>query len=228
MGPVKRRGWRAGLWLAALLLLGGSSVEAAHYAVMNTGARVRIARHETDGPVTRLFLVGGGVAEVPTTSIQGFEADEYVPPAPAPPLPAANVPMETGELGRIVESSSERHGLDPDLIHSVIRAESAGNPLAISPKGAGGLMQLMPGTARDLNVADVFDPAQNVDGGARYLRHLLALYNNDLTLALAAYNAGPEKVAAYRGIPPYRETRNYVSRVIREFNQKKTSATASR
>ncbi len=211
--------------LAALLLLPGAA-GAASYAVMNTGTRLAIARHETSGPVTRLYLAGGGVVEIASDTVRGFEADEYVPPPLAEPVPAAASVFDSGDLGQIVRRTSERHGLDPDLIYSVIRAESGGNPRAVSPKGAGGLMQLMPATARELNVSDVFDPAQNVDGGARYLRQLLALYKNDLALALAAYNAGPERVAAYRGVPPYRETRNYVSRVIsdltrRDFNRKK-------
>ncbi len=212
---------RAGWWLAGLLLLGSGTLEAARYAVMSAGTRVRIDRCETAGSMSRLYLVGGGFVEVPAESIRGFESDEYTPPPPA--APRAGAAVQAGELNSIVETSGERHGLDPDLIHSVIRAESGGNPQAVSPKGAGGLMQLMPATARDLNVADVFDPAQNIDAGTRYLRQLLATYNNDLILALAAYNAGPEKVAAYRGVPPYPETRNYVSRVIRDFNRKKTA-----
>lgn len=211
-----RSAWRC---LALLLLLGSATLQAAEYAVMHTGFRVRIERHESAGAVTRLFLPGGGVVEVNTADIQRFETDEYTRPVPQ----TAGDSAAAGNLQQVVRASGERHGLDPDLIESVIRAESAGNPRAVSPKGAAGLMQLMPGTAHELNVSNVFDPTQNVEAGTRYLRQLLDLYGSDLALALAAYNAGPEKVAAHKGIPPYRETRNYVSRVIRSFNQKKIS-----
>ena len=219
---VKQRGGR---WLALLVLLCAGHLQAAEHAVLKTGFRLRIERHERSGPLTRLFLVGGGAVEVSTGEIQRFEADDYSPPA-MPPARSRPGQVGNGELRQLVHSAGEVHGLDPDLIESVIRAESAGNPRAVSPKGASGLMQLMPETARQLNVRDVFDPAQNVDAGARYLRRLLDLYDLDLALALAAYNAGPGKVAAYKGVPPYRETRNYISRVIRSFNQKKTAATA--
>ena len=111
--------------------------------------------------------------------------------------------------------------MDADFIASVIRAESGNNPHAISPKGAQGLMQLMPGTASKLGVKNSFDPAENVDGGVRYLRELLLLYNNDMVKALAAYNAGPQRVQQYKGVPPYRETHAYVARVINDYNRKK-------
>ena len=112
-------------------------------------------------------------------------------------------------------------GIDPDFIHSVIRAESGYNAKAVSPKGAQGLMQLMPATAAKLGVRDSLDPANNIDGGSRYLRELLLRYNGDAIKALAAYNAGPESVEKYQGVPPYRETRSYVARVISDFNRRK-------
>ena len=214
---------RAGRWLPLLVLLAAAHLPAAEYAVFKTGFRLEIERHERSGAVTRLFLAGGGVVEVPSGEIQRFEADEFVPQA-APPAPAGSGGAAEGDLRQLVRSAGETHGLDPDLIESVIRVESAGNPRAVSPKGASGLMQLMPETARALRVRNVFDPAQNVEGGTRYLRQLLDLYDHDLALALAAYNAGPQKVAVYKGIPPYRETRNYVSRVIRAFNKKKAAS----
>ncbi len=186
----------------------------AEYAVLQTGFRLRAERHEAMGPVTRLYLPGGGWVDVKTEEVAYFEKEEFIPRPPTPdPQPSS--------LDSIIQAAGEKHGLDADLIKSVIAAESAGDPQAVSPKGAAGLMQLMPGTARRLGVKNVFDPVENVEGGTAYLRYLLGQFGNDLSLALAAYNAGPEKVTTFRGLPPYRETYSYVSRVIRLFNQKK-------
>lgn len=113
-----------------------------------------------------------------------------------------------------IRAVCQRYGLaDYNLVKAVIRAESAFQPAAVSPKGAQGLMQLMPGTARDMGVRDPFDPLQNLDGGVRYLKLLLDRFDNNYDLALAAYNAGPETVMKYGGVPPYDETQIYVQRV---------------
>jgi soluble lytic murein transglycosylase-like protein len=134
---------------------------------------------------------------------------------------AAESVSHAADLNAVIAEASGRYRLDPDLVNSVIKAESGFNVRAVSPKGAQGLMQLMPGTASQLGVPNAFDPEANVDGGARYLRELLERYNFDLVKALAAYNAGTRRVEQYGGVPPYHETRAYVRRIVLDFNRKK-------
>ena len=116
-------------------------------------------------------------------------------------------------VDELIVSTAERHSIDPDLVRAIVKVESNFNPAAISRKGATGLMQLMPATARRFGVGNRFDPEENLDGGVRYLKHLLWLYGGNLVLSLAAYNAGENAVARYGGIPPYPETRRYVRKV---------------
>jgi soluble lytic murein transglycosylase-like protein len=120
----------------------------------------------------------------------------------------------------MLAKAGHEHNLDVDLLASLVKAESGGNARAVSSAGARGLMQLMPGTANDLGVQDSFEPGQNVRGGSAYLDALLTRYNDNMSLALAAYNAGPAAVDKYNGIPPYHETKVYVARVIHEFNRR--------
>jgi soluble lytic murein transglycosylase-like protein len=127
-------------------------------------------------------------------------------------------------MEEIVTSASNRYGIDRDLVLSLIHAESAFNPNAVSPKGALGLMQLMPQTATRMGVQDPMDAAANVEGGTRYLRDLLVLYNQNLTKALAAYNAGPGRIQQYHGVPPYPETITYINRVIRDLYSRKIAS----
>lgn len=131
--------------------------------------------------------------------------------------PAAEPAVPPAGISELVNSIAAQHELNPQLIHSMIKVESNYNPRAVSRKGAYGLMQLIPATARRFGVADIFDPVENIQGGVKYLKYLLALYSNDATLALAAYNAGEAAVAKYNGIPPYPETQNYVIQVGRLF-----------
>lgn len=117
-------------------------------------------------------------------------------------------------LSSLIQSTAQKWNLDPNLLSAVVQQESSGNPNAVSPAGAQGLMQLMPGTAAQFGVTNPFDPQQNLDAGAQYLSQLLTQYNGNTALALAAYNAGPGNVAKYNGIPPFSETQNYVSSIL--------------
>ena len=131
-------------------------------------------------------------------------------------------PASNGEpYEPIISSAGRRFAVDPDLVRAVIKAESNFNPRAVSPKGALGLMQLMPLTAKEMAVADPFDPEENIHGGVRYLGELLKLLNQNLPLTLAAYNAGPGRVVGRNTIPPIEETRNYVQRVIKYYKNLK-------
>jgi hypothetical protein len=201
-----------------LVLLAVSGLAAAEIANLSNGFSIRHERHETLGETTRLYLgsePGGDSVDVATSQIVSFEA------ATPEPTPSGTQPSRTTDLNAIIGSASSRSQIDADFIASVIRAESGNNPHAVSRKGAQGLMQLMPQTASSLGVKNTFDPAENVDGGVRYLRDLLLAYNGDAAKALAAYNAGPQRVQQYHGVPPYRETHAYVARVITDYNRKK-------
>ncbi|HYW47177.1 MAG TPA: lytic transglycosylase domain-containing protein [Bryobacteraceae bacterium] len=188
-------------------------------AILASGARLHADGHEIEGARVRLYN-GNGFIEMDTALVMLFEADDPPPaapaPAPAPPAPAVQPPPSPQDLADV---AADRYGLPRRLVRSVMSAESGFQPAAVSPEGAIGLMQLMPGTARDLGV-DPRDPAQNVDGGTRYLRDLLVRYDGLLWHALAAYNAGPGAVNKSKdGLPPYRETIRYVNRIDKAFRQ---------
>ncbi len=200
---------------------------AADIAVLRNGFTIRHEHHAVMGANTRLYMDGGtgSYIDVPTADIEVFQKDLTLPTpaqttsAHAPVQPS--LPAKPADLNEVVTSASANFHLDPDLVNSVIHSESGFNPHAVSRKGAQGLMQLMPGTAGKLGVNNAFDPKANVNGGSRYLRELLERYNFDLVKALAAYNAGPERVEQYKGVPPYHETQAYVARIVHEYNRKK-------
>jgi soluble lytic murein transglycosylase-like protein len=218
-----------GRWAAVVALLAAAALpcSAAETAVLRNRFSIRHERREIIGTITRLYVNGddSSFVDVPTAEIDHFEA---VPVQAAPSEPAAHrdapplADIRSGvDLNEVVKAASGTYHLDPDLVNSVIRAESGFNVRAVSPKGAQGLMQLMPQTASQLGVQNAFDPQANVEGGTRYLRELLERYDFDLIKALAAYNAGPQRVEQYGGVPPYYETKAYVARIVRDFNKKK-------
>ncbi len=180
----------------------------------------------------RLYLSAGedNYIELPDLNIAKVEHVADPPPpllADPPPnssaLPAGPAPdamLNPADLHEMLARASLDRNVDVDLLASIVKAESAGNPHALSRAGARGLMQLMPATANDLGVADSYKPEQNVRGGSTYLDQLLVRYHDNLAKALAAYNAGPAAVDKYNGIPPYHETQAYVARVIHEFNRR--------
>lgn len=206
----------------ALFLSFASAVSAGEYAVLASGSRMHVHRHEIAGDKVRLYM-GDSFAEMGVAQVQRFEADDYTPPPPPPPspvavaepVPAVAVAKPAATPAELADQAADKYGLPRWLVRSVMRAESGFQQQAVSPKGAIGLMQLMPGTAQTLG-ADPRDPAQNADAGTRYLRDLLQMYNGALWHALAAYNAGPGAVAKYKGLPPFAETLRYISRIDRD------------
>ena len=221
----KRAGASAALMCALVLVLVCRPATAADLARLRNGFTIRHEHRQVLGETTRLFLGSDNASyvDVRTDEIEDFERDLTPPPARVETRLAASPSSSPANITDIVNSASAAHHLDPDLVNSVIHAESGFNSLARSPKGAQGLMQLMPSTAGQLGVTNAFDAQANVGGGTRYLRQLLEQYNFDLVKALAAYNAGPQRVEQYRGVPPYRETRAYVARIVREYNKKKVA-----
>lgn len=200
------------------------SASAGEYAVLANGQRVHADRHEIDGNLVRLVTKTGSI-EFPASQVVAYEQEEYTPPPPVPLVAApTQSPISAKALSaqEIITKAAEKAGLPPDILHSVARFESGYRTNAVSPKGAIGLMQLMPKTAAALN-ANPYDPQQNAEAGAEYLAQLLEKYKDDphqVSKAVAAYNAGPGAVDKYKGIPPYRETVDYVSRVISDYNKR--------
>jgi soluble lytic murein transglycosylase-like protein len=206
--------------------------QAAEHVTLKNGFELDCVRREAVGDKVRLYFTGANAAvdgsnylEVAADSVVRVEAVADLPdPVVAGKISAATskaVLPTKEEMHEMLAQAGAAHHIDEDLLASVVRAESAGQVRAVSRTGAQGLMQLMPGTASAMGVEDAFKPEQNIAGGTAYLDALLTRYHDDVRLALAAYNAGPGAVDRYHGVPPYRETREYVARVIREFNRRK-------
>jgi soluble lytic murein transglycosylase-like protein len=205
---------RSPLPLAALagLSLAAAAPARAEIVLLASGQTLKLESHRAEGELIALVLAGGGEVHLPPAAIRGFVPDEVIEEVAA---------AKGGEdIVAIVERAARRHGLEPALVLAVVSVESAIKPQAVSPKGAQGLMQLMPRTAASLGVEDAFDPEQNVDAGVRHLESLVRLYDGNLTRALAAYNAGQGAVARHGGVPPYRETRAYVKKVLERYRAK--------
>jgi len=206
-------------FLAAFTLGICAQAARAEYVVLKSGQRLVVTGYQLVGETYKLQLSGGS-AEVPAAEVVAIEPEEIFRATPKPAL--ANIPY-----GTFISSAAEHHGVDADLIVSVITAESKFNPKAVSRKNARGLMQLLPETATRLGVKNIFDPQENIEGGTKYLRELLDRYDNNLILTLAAYNAGPQRIDQFKTVPPYRETISYVRRVQKTYATRKKSQPAS-
>jgi soluble lytic murein transglycosylase-like protein len=210
---------------AAFALAAPLAVHASERVLLANGFDMRCDHHAEIGSVVRIYMSKGegSFIEMKPAEITGYEMVADSPPAAvetASLTPRAETKLTPADLRLMLADAGEQHNLDADLLASVVKAESNGNAHAVSHAGARGLMQLMPRTAADLGVDDSFAPDQNVRGGSAYLDELLRRYHDNIAIALAAYNAGPAAVDKYHGIPPYRETRAYVARVIHEFNRR--------
>jgi len=196
--------------LLVLTCLASAPAARAEIALLASGRTLKVEGVRLENGRALLALRGGGEVGLPAAEFLGLVPDEVVEG-----IAAAGGGV--GGLEELAVAAARRHGLDPALVLAVVQVESGFRPAAVSRKGARGLMQLMPGTAAELGVADAFDPEQNLDGGARHLGSLIARYQGDLVKALAAYNAGEGAVERHRGVPPFVETRAYVKNVLRRY-----------
>lgn len=209
--------------LALVLGAGCAPSFAGETVTLRNGFTIHYEHRESQGEMTRLYLTPSAESfvDVPSDDILEIEADKTPATTPQATPPSAHHPVRLDEA---LSAASQKNNVSPELLRSVVRVESGFNPNARSAKGAQGLMQLMPATAARMGVRDAWNPEQNLDGGARYLSELLGRYNNNLTFALAAYNAGPESVEKYHGVPPYPETIAYVNRIVGDFNRQGLAA----
>lgn len=211
----------------ALCLLAAPSVASADIVVFKTGRTMSVASARLDGDRVTVTLREGGEANFPSGVVARVDPDEVPYPAaevadgesvaPAASAPAVDAVLAARPFAALIASAAATHGVDARLVHAVIEAESNYQVRARSRKGAKGLMQLMPATARQYAVSDPYDPRTNIEAGVRHLKDLLSRF--DLGLALAAYNAGEGTVRRYGGVPPFAETRNYVARILQRVGR---------
>jgi soluble lytic murein transglycosylase-like protein len=180
-----------------------------------------IYQYIDENGVIHFTNVSGGTKKHKRVAVETQSPREETAPAPkarpAAPAPAATASIPSAYV-EIINNACDRHGVDPALIHALVKVESDFNPYALSRKGAMGLMQIMPQTAVDMNIKNSFNPIENIDGGVKYLRYLIDRYDGNLSLALAAYNSGETSVKRWGTIPPYKETQNYVKRILTIYN----------
>ena len=206
-------------WLLLVISLLVPAVRAGQVVLFADGRSLEVENVEFRGEIAVLLLEGGSRISTPAMRIsrvqeigssvgKGNSGGRVV-------KDEGGWRIEAGAYADLIAAAAQRHGLDPVLLTAMATVESSFDPSAVSPKGAGGLLQLMPATAQRFGVTDVFDVSQNVDGGARYMSWLLERYDGQTELALAGYNAGEGAVDRHKGVPPFRETREYVRRVLR-------------
>jgi soluble lytic murein transglycosylase-like protein len=204
------------LALSALLVIPAVPVARAEYIVLRSGQRIAVTGYQLLDNYSYRLQMKGGTVDVPVEQVLTIEPEEIFTPVP-------QVEVSKEPFGDLIRAAAKRYSVDADLITSVIAAESNFDPKAISRRNARGLMQLLPSTAAQLGVKNIFDPQENIDAGTHYLSELLFLYKNDIALTLAAYNAGPERVQYYgQRVPPFAETISYVRRVKQTYNQRKS------
>jgi soluble lytic murein transglycosylase-like protein len=192
----------------------------ADYAVLKSGVRLHISGYELQGD-RMVLTIPGGIVTVPALDIASIEPEDVFTKIEPPPEAIAAAADGKHPYQNFIHQAATKHGVDEKLIAHVIAAESNFNPKAVSRKSAMGLMQLLPKTAAQYSVGNIFDPAQNIEGGTHYLKDLLDRYRGDLKLALAAYNAGPDMVDRYGGVPPIVETQSYVRRITASLAEEK-------
>ena len=207
-----------------VLLAAGSAMASAEIVFMSSGRTVSVKNHTNVGDSVVLTLRSGGEVTLDKSLIEKIEADEVPHPDPAPPAadpspaPAPASPrgaqLRDTAYAELITAAAEAHGVDPLLVQALIQVESNYQPRARSAKGAKGLMQLMPSVVREYRVRNAYDPKANIAAGVQKLKGLIDRWGGDLALALASYNAGEGAVMKFNGIPPYRETQNYVAKIL--------------
>jgi hypothetical protein len=228
--PVRRMNRRSAVLFAFLAAILAAGPACAELVILTDGSVLKVTAFEAGEEQASLNLSFGGRMTLPIDRIERVVDDEVEPEpepvavvaeAPVPELPiplrfAETQPVPEGPYGTMIYAAAKKHQVNPQVVAALIRAESAGNPRARSHKGARGLMQLMPATAERFGIGRerLYEPAQNLEAGVHYLSWLLDQFPNDLAKVLAAYNAGEQTVVRYQGIPPYKETRNYVRRIF--------------